>query len=178
MPPQATASTRANTTAAATAAQQPDGWVEATGASFFIAGTTHCRPVYSVVEPFNSNFETMGRQSQWDGQTGRCDGRLSKRSLGWMKLGIVNDRIQAHRPQQNGHHERMPHAEQDTTKLPAASLCAQQSRFDNFRYVFNNERPYEGLNNPVPASLYHPSSVRLPRKLPEFNYRRASFCDG
>jgi hypothetical protein len=36
--------------------------------------------------------------------------------------------------------------------------------------VFNNERPHEGLNNQVPASLYHPSSVRLPRKLPEFAY--------
>ena len=57
-----------------------------------------------------------------------------------------------------------------TTKPPAASLRAQQSRFDNFLYVFNNERPHEGLNNQVPASLYQPSSVRLPRKLPEFNY--------
>ncbi|MGA7315206.1 MAG: hypothetical protein WBX22_14655 [Silvibacterium sp.] len=59
---------------------------------------------------------------------------------------------------------------EDTTKPPAASLRAQQSRFDNFRYVFNNERPHEGLNNQVPASLYIPSSIRLPRKLPEFTY--------
>jgi hypothetical protein len=36
--------------------------------------------------------------------------------------------------------------------------------------VFNNERTHEALNNQVPASLCHPSSVRLPRKLPEFNY--------
>ena len=55
-------------------------------------------------------------------------------------------------------------------KPPATSLRAQQIRFDNFRYVFNNERPHEGLNNQVPASLFHPSSVRLPRKLPEFTY--------
>lgn len=45
---------------------------------------------------------------------------------------------------------------EDTTKPPASSLRAQQSRFDNFRYVFNNERPHEGLKNAVPASLYHP----------------------
>ncbi len=45
-----------------------------------------------------------------------------------------------------------------------------QSRFDQFRYVFNNERPHEGLNNPVPASVCIPSSVRMPRKLPEFKY--------
>jgi transposase InsO family protein len=31
---------------------------------------------------------------------------LSKLSLGWMKLGIVHERIQAGRPQQNGRHER------------------------------------------------------------------------
>nr|AOS95265.1 integrase core domain-containing protein [uncultured bacterium] len=32
---------------------------------------------------------------------------LSKLSLGWMKLGIVHERIHAGRPQQNGRHERM-----------------------------------------------------------------------
>ena len=59
---------------------------------------------------------------------------------------------------------------EDTTKPPASSLRAQQSRFDNFRYVFNNERPHEGLTKQVPASLYSPSSIRLLRKLPEFTY--------
>ena len=61
-------------------------------------------------------------------------------SLGWMKLGIVPERIQAGRPQQNGRHERMHRTLKDTTKPPAASLRAQQSRFDTFCYVFNNER--------------------------------------
>jgi hypothetical protein len=94
---------------------------------------------------------------------------LSKLSLGWMKLGIVHERIQAGRPQQNGRHERLHRTlKEDTTKPPAASLRAQQSRFDNFRYEFNNECPHEGLNNQVPASLYYHSSVPLPRKLPEF----------
>jgi hypothetical protein len=83
----------------------------------------------------------------------------------------VHERIQAGRPQQNGRHERMHRTlKEDTTKPPATSLRAQQSRFDNFRHMFNNQRPPEGLNNQVPASLYHPSSVRLPRKLPEFTY--------
>lgn len=48
---------------------------------------------------------------------------LSKLSLGWMKLGIVHERIQAGRPQQNGRHERMHRTlKEDTTKPPAASL--------------------------------------------------------
>jgi len=94
-----------------------------------------------------------------------------------MKLGIVHERIQAGRPQQNGRHERMHHTlEEDTTRPPAASLRAQQSRFDNFRHVFNNERPHEGLNNQVPASLYTPSSIRLPRKLPVFRIQRVYCC--
>jgi hypothetical protein len=90
-----------------------------------------------------------------------------------MKLGIVHERIQAGRPQQNGRHERMHRTlKEDTMKPPAASLRAQQSRFDRFCHVFNHERPHEGLNNQTPASLYHPSSVRLPRKLPEFTYSK------
>ena len=36
--------------------------------------------------------------------------------------------------------------------------------------MFNNERPHEGLNNQVPASIYIPSSIPLPRKLREFTY--------
>ncbi|HEY6376838.1 MAG TPA: integrase core domain-containing protein [Edaphobacter sp.] len=85
---------------------------------------------------------------------------LSKLSLGWMKLGIVHKRIQAGRPQQNGRHERMHRTlKEDTTKPPASSLRAQQSRFDNFRYVFNNERPHEGPEQPSSASLYIPSSI-------------------
>lgn len=96
---------------------------------------------------------------------------LSKLSLGWMKLGIVHERIQAGRPQQNGRHERMHRTlKEDTTKPPAASLRAQQSRFDRFRHVFNNERPHEGLNNQTPSSLYRASTVRPPRKLPEYRY--------
>jgi hypothetical protein len=96
---------------------------------------------------------------------------LSKLSLGWMKLGIVHERVQAGRPKQNGRPEQMHRTlKEDTTKPPAASLRAQQSRFDKFRYAFNNERPHEGLKNQVPACLYQPSSVRLPSKLREFTY--------
>jgi transposase InsO family protein len=41
---------------------------------------------------------------------------LSKLSLGWMKLGIVHERIQPGRPQQNGRHERMHRTlKEDTT---------------------------------------------------------------
>jgi transposase InsO family protein len=73
---------------------------------------------------------------------------LSKLALGWMKLGIVHERIQPGQPQQNGRHERMHRTlKEDTMNPPAASLRSQQIRFDRFRQVFNHERPHEGLNN-------------------------------
>jgi hypothetical protein len=74
---------------------------------------------------------------------------LSKLGLGWMKLGIVHERIQPGRPQQDGRHERMHRTlKEDTMKPPAASLRSQQSQFDRFRQVFNHERPHEGLEQP------------------------------
>lgn len=78
----------------------------------------------------------------------------SKLSLGRMKLEITHERIRPGRPQQNGRHERMHRTlTEDVLNPPAATLRAQQSQFDRLHYVFNNERPREGLNNQTAASL-------------------------
>ena len=85
---------------------------------------------------------------------------LSKLSLGWMKMGIIHERIQPGRPQQNGRHERMHRTLKEETTRPAAlTLRLQQKKFDRFRQIFNYERPHEGLNNATPGSVYQPSSV-------------------
>jgi len=98
---------------------------------------------------------------------------LSKLSLSWMKMGIVHERIQPGRPQQNGRHERMHRTlKEDTTKPPGLTLRLQQKKFDRFRRIFNHERPHEGLNNETPASLYQRSSVMFPRTLAPFTYPR------
>ena len=98
---------------------------------------------------------------------------LSKLSLIWTKMGIVHERIQPGRPQQNGRHERMHRTlKEDTTKPPALTLRLQQKKFDRFRQIFNHERPHEGLNNETPASRYQRSSVVLPPTLPPFLYPR------
>jgi hypothetical protein len=96
---------------------------------------------------------------------------LSKLSLGWMKMGIVHERIQPGRPQQNARHERMHRTlKADTANPPAATLRLQQKRFDQFRHVFNHERPHEGLNNETPGSLYQPSTKMFPRAIAEYVY--------
>ncbi len=98
---------------------------------------------------------------------------LSKLSISWTKLGIVHERIQPGRPQQNGRHERMHRTlKEDTTKPAALTLKLQQKKFDRFRQIFNHERPHEGINNATPASLYQRSSVMFSRLATEFTYPR------
>ena len=88
-------------------------------------------------------------------------------------MGIVHERIQPGRPQQNGRHERMHRTlKEDTTKPPALTLRLQQKKFDRFRHMFNHERPHEGLKNETPASFYQRSSVMFPRTAVEFAYPR------
>lgn len=67
---------------------------------------------------------------------------------------------------------------EDTMKPLSASLSRTAEALQQLRYVFNNERPHEGLNNQTPASLYAPSSVRLPGKCQSSPTLRVYFCGG
>jgi transposase InsO family protein len=96
---------------------------------------------------------------------------LSKLSLGWMKLGIVHERIRPGCPQQNGRHERMHRTlKEETTKPPARTLTEQQKKFDRFRLIFNHERPHEALQNETPGSVYVPSARMLHGNACSFTY--------
>ena len=96
---------------------------------------------------------------------------LSRLSLYWMKLGIRHDRINPGSPQENPRHERMHRAlKSATTRPPAFNLGAQQRRFDEFRHVYNEVRPHEGIGMATPSSLYEPSIRELPSTLPKPDY--------
>ena len=65
--------------------------------------------------------------------------RLSTLSVWWIKLGIRPELIEPASPQQNGRHERMHRTlKAEATRPPAASLRAQQRRFNTFRTEFNS----------------------------------------
>jgi transposase InsO family protein len=108
-------------------------------------------------------------------------GRLSKLSVWWISLGIVPELIEPGKPQQNGRHERMHRTlKEETTRPPKADIRAQQSRFNQFRRVYNRDRPHEALNMETPATLYiaspRPFTTRpQPIEYPDhFEIRRVS----
>ncbi len=98
-------------------------------------------------------------------------GGISRLSKWWIQLGIRPERIQPGNPQQNGRHERMHKTlKQETTKPPAYSEDAQQTKFDRFKTEFNHERSHEALQRRCPVEVYEPSIISYPETLPEISY--------
>src|ERR1035441_7154605 len=58
----------------------------------------------------------------------------------------------------------------ETTRPAAGNFLQQQEKFDNFRTVFNTERPHEALDMKVPSDFYKPSGRPFPKELPELHY--------
>jgi hypothetical protein len=102
-------------------------------------------------------------------------GGLSDLAVWWIKLGIVPERIDPGRPNQNGRHERFHRTlKAATANPPAASVGAQQQRFDAFRHEYNTERPHEALGQQPPLWWYTPSPRSYPARLVEPSYPEAT----
>ena len=98
-------------------------------------------------------------------------GRLSPLSVGWIRLGIRPELTEPAKPYQNGQHERMHRVlKAETTRPPAATLAAQQHRFNRFRREYNFVRPHEALDLETPATLFTASPRRLPRQVEPLSY--------
>lgn len=101
----------------------------------------------------------------------RALGGLTPLSVWWIKLGIRPERIALGQPQQNGRHERMHKTlKAEATRPAAASLSAQQRRFDAFCVEYNEQRPHESLNDQTPASAHPHAGRTYPRRLPDIEY--------
>lgn len=104
---------------------------------------------------------------------------LSQLSAWWLHLGIRVEFIAPAHPEQNGGHERMHRTlKAETARPPAATLRAQQARFDRWRHTFNRERPHEALGMQRPADRYVRSARRYtehpapPGYPPHYHVRR------
>jgi putative transposase len=96
---------------------------------------------------------------------------ISHLSRWWIRLGILPERIEKGKPQQNGNHERMHRTlKAATLRPPARTSARQQTLFDEFREEYNEERPHEALGQRTPGSTYCRSPRPLPAQLPELEY--------
>jgi transposase InsO family protein len=98
-------------------------------------------------------------------------GGLTVFSVWLLTLDVWPDRIAPGRPDQNGRHERMHRTlGEDTAHPAAATLAAQQARFDTWRVDFNANRPHEGLAQRRPGDVYQPSSRMFPETIQAWDY--------
>jgi transposase InsO family protein len=96
---------------------------------------------------------------------------LTRLNVWWTQLGIVHDRIEPGRPDQNGSHERMHKTlKAETTKPPGQDQADQQAMFCRFVEEFVFERPHESLGQRTPGSLYTRSERAMPEQLPKPEY--------
>ena len=101
-------------------------------------------------------------------------GRSYYTALGvWLlRLGIGISHSRPHHPQTQGKDERF-HRTLEAEVLryqQGASLAQWQRHFDQWRVVYNTERPHEALSMAVPASRYQPSQRRYPEHLTAIEY--------
>jgi putative transposase len=99
-------------------------------------------------------------------------GRLGALAYWWIRLGIRPEHITPARPAENGAHERFHKTlKASATRPAAASLHAQQHRFDVFRHEYNRERPHASLPAHQPPATQYASSPRpYPARLPTLHY--------
>ncbi len=96
---------------------------------------------------------------------------LSRLSVNLIKAGVLPERIEPGKPQQNGRLERF-HLTllKDTADPPARSLRQQLARFRTFQREYNEERPHAALGNDPPAAHYAVSTRSFDGVLREPEY--------
>ena len=101
-----------------------------------------------------------------------CRGHYTQLGVWLLRLGIGLSHSRPHHPQTQGKDERF-HKTLQTEVLryqTAATLAKWQQAFDDWRQIYNHERPHESLGQKVPASRYQPSYRSYPEKLLPIEY--------
>ena len=91
----------------------------------------------------------------------------------WLiRLGVRLIRITEYHPQTNGKIERLHRSLKAEVLQGREFKSFEECReaFDEWRYVYNFERPHESLGLNVPSRLYEMSVRSYPDKLPEIEY--------
>ncbi len=112
---------------------------------------------------------TMDNGTPWKGYPGQ---RLSNLTVWLMRLGIKVSHSRPGHPQTQGKLERFHRTlKEEVLKYHNfQDLRVAQIHFNEWREVYNNVRPHEGLGMVSPIQKYQRSARSYPSKLPEIEY--------
>lgn len=120
--------------------------------------------IYGLPEAFY-----LDNGSPWGGQV---PGRWTPLGVWLLKLGIEVIHSRPYHPQGRGKNERFHRtlAAEVFDLRPLRDLAQVQEAFDEWRPVYNTERPHQALDMAVPLKRYRPSPRTMPETLPEPQY--------
>ena len=103
---------------------------------------------------------------------GSSNSKYTKLAVWLLRLGIAVSHSRPRHPQTQGKDERFHRTLQAEVLhyLEAANLAQCQDRFEQWRHIYNMERPHEALGLKVPATRYQPSQRSYPEQLPAIEY--------
>lgn len=112
----------------------------------------------------------MDNGSPWG--SAHAEHRYTRFELWLMELGVAVSHGRPYHPQTQGKDERFHRtlAAEGIGRRSFADLADCQRRFDQWRDVYNTERPHEALDLATPMARYAPSLRCFPETLEPFDY--------
>jgi len=112
----------------------------------------------------------MDNGSPWG--SSNVEQRYTRFGLWLIELGIAISHGRPYHPQTQGKEERFHRSllAEGIGRRSFADLEACQRRFDQWRGIYNSERPHEALGLATPASRYRPSRRAFPERIEPFDY--------
>ena len=131
----------------------------------------------TVFKHLNTVFHEYGLPNQINFDNGNPWGnsRLfqhTQLTVWLMKLGIKVTHSRPKHPQTNGKIERFHRTlKKDVlSRNNISDFSHAQKLFDDWRKIYNYERPHEAIGMLVPAKRYRPSNTLMPNKIPPIEY--------
>lgn len=101
-----------------------------------------------------------------------ADSRHTKLTVWLLRLDVAVSHGRPYHPQTQGKVERLHRSigAEVLAGRPAADLADCQRRFDDWRHIYNTERPHQAIDLAVPLERYRPSPRSFPETLPPIDY--------